>query len=236
MKIDILYDDSDIVVINKAANVLTIPDRYDQTLPNLKTYLSKKYGDIYVVHRLDKETSGVLLFAKNEIAHKHINDQFQIGRIDKRYQAICLNPVEKSGLIEEHIVQSKRNPGKYEVAKKGKLSTSEYQVIEVFKQYALISIKIFTGRTHQIRVHMKHIGAPLLVDSKYGVSDKFLLSQIKRYKRKPEQEERPLLSRSSLHASELTIVHPTSKEEVTFYAPLHKDMKAVLSQFRKNFS
>ncbi len=236
MKLPILHIDDHIIVVDKAAHMLSLPDRFDPTLPNLKHLLSKKYGDIYIVHRLDKETSGVMLFARNEAAHKHLNHQFQNGQIDKLYQAITLKPNEDSGIIDEYIAESKRNPGKYEVKSKGKLSTSEYKVLETYKNYALVSIRILTGRTHQIRVHMKHIGAPLLVDSKYGVSDQFFLSQIKKYKRKKEENERPLISRCSLHASELSIIHPAKKIPMTFYTPLHKDMRAVLNQFRKILS
>lgn len=233
MKLDIIYEDDDIIVINKPAHILSVPDRFDSNLPNLKVALRKRCGDILVVHRLDKETSGTIVYAKTEESHKHLNEQFREGQTEKRYLALCIHPTENEGTIDNNIAESQHIPGTYTVAKKGKHSISEYKVIESFKKYALIEVKILTGRTHQIRVHMKHIGAPLLTDSKYGVSDKFFLSEIKKYKRKKGVEENPLIYRTSLHAHSLTITHPTTNKSMTFTSDLPKDMRAVLNQFRK---
>lgn len=236
MKLDILYEDNDIVVLNKPALILTVPDRFDTKLPNLKSELRKRYNEIFVVHRLDKETSGTLVFAKNEESHKHLNEQFREGETKKEYLALCIHPMEKEGKIDNHIAESQHVSGTYTVAKKGKRSITEYQVVESFKKYALVKVTILTGRTHQIRVHMKHIGAPLLTDSKYGISDKFFLSEIKKYKRKKDIAENPLIYRTSLHSHKLTILHPTTNKSMSFESQLPKDLRAVLNQFRKILS
>ncbi len=235
MKIEMIYEDEHIIALNKPADVLTIPDRFDPTLPNLKDYLLSKHTEIFVVHRLDKETSGIILFAKSADAHKQLSEAFQGGEIEKYYWALTIKPYQDSGIIEENIAESEKK-GKYKVAKKGKYSLSEYQVLESYNKYALVQIRIHTGRTHQIRVHMKHNHSPLLVDSKYGAMDAFYLSQIKKYKRKKEVEERPLISRCSLHARQLILTHPVTGESLDLTAELPKDMRATINQLKKTYA
>ena len=235
MRLEIIYEDDDLIAVNKPANVLTVPDRFDQTLKNLRTILQKKYGEIFIVHRLDKETSGIMLFARNAEAHKVLNEAFSGREVDKTYLAIAQKPGLSSGTIEENIAESTKLPGRYEIKSKGKSAITKYNVIEVFKNYALLEVKILTGRTHQIRVHLKHIGAPLLVDSKYGMADAFYLSSIKRLRKRPSQE-RPLISRCSLHAYKIELIHPTTGKSVSFTAEPPKDMKATLNQMRKNLN
>lgn len=235
MRLEILYEDSDIIAVNKPASVLTVPDRFDPTQKNLRGLLRKKYNDIFVVHRLDRETSGVIVFAKNAEVHKILNEAFSDRSIDKTYLALAQKPVEPKGVIEENIAESLKAPGRYEIKSKGKPSISEYEVLETYRNFALIKVKILTGRTHQIRVHLKHIGAPLLVDSKYGLSDSFYLSSIKRLRKRPEME-RPLIHRCSLHAHTITFKHPIDGDQIHIEAPLPKDMRAVISQMKKNLS
>lgn len=229
----IIYEDNDIVVVDKKAHVLTIQDRYDATKPNLRAILTKKYGSIFVVHRLDLETSGLLIFAKNEESHAHLSAQFQERKVEKIYLALCQRPFQESGKIEAPITEHKTRKGQYIASLKGKEASTEYKVLKELNQFALVELQIHTGRTHQIRVHLKHIGAALMVDSKYGLFSEFKLSQIKKIKFRRDQEERPLLSRSALHSARLTITHPKSTERMTFEAPLHKDMKAVVFQLEK---
>jgi RluA family pseudouridine synthase len=236
MRIDIIYEDEHIIAINKPAHLLSIPDRYNSTKENLKNTLKERFGEIYVVHRLDKETSGIIVFAKTEESHKYLNEQFQEGTAKKIYLAICLHPQESEGTIDNYIAESPHARGTYIVAKKGKRALTEYKVIESFQKYALIELKIATGRTHQIRVHMKHIGAPMLTDSKYGLAPQFMLSEIKRFRKKRDVEERPLMSRTSLHSASLEINHPATGKLMRFLAPLPKDMTATISQLRKIFN
>ena len=235
MHLDIIYEDNDIVVINKPPLLLSVPDRFNSNIPNLKSILRNRYGEIWVAHRLDRETSGVLVFAKNEQSHKLLNEQFREGTTEKIYFALTIMPNETEGTIENFLAESEQKPGIYVVAKKGKKAITDYKVEESFKKYALMKLRIHTGRTHQIRVHMKYIGAPLLTDEKYGLSKEFFLSEVKKYRRDKNEEERPLLSRTSLHAYSLKLTHPVTLKEMQFEAELPKDMKAVIQQFRKIF-
>ena len=230
---ELIYDDDDIIVLNKSGHVLTIPDRFDPTRKNLKTMMDNRFGDSFVVHRLDYETSGVIIFAKTETAMKSLSEQFEKRQIEKEYRAICLGPIEDEGVIESAIQESKSKKGKYVAGKVGKSSKTSFEVIERFGQFAFIKLIPYTGRTHQIRVHLKHYGAPLLTDSKYGLNNSFYLSQIKRVRLKRNEAERPLLNRSSLHSYELGFLHPRTGQKTIFNAPLHKDMKAVLNQLEK---
>ncbi len=231
----ITYEDEDIVVINKRPHVLSIPDRFDPTLPNLRDLLAKVSEEVYVVHRLDKETSGIMIFAKNSAAHSSLSTSWEEGQVKKNYLALTLHPRESSGTITASLKENPQKKGQYITSVNGKSAHTSYEVIASWQRYALLKIAIMTGRTHQIRVHMKHIGAPLMVDKKYGISDAFYLSSLKKVKYNRDQEERPLLSRSSLHAHQLILPHPRTKKMMTFEAELQKDMKAVVYQLNKKF-
>jgi len=231
----IIYEDDEIIVLDKAARVLTLPDRFDPIKPNLRALLLKMYGDIYVVHRLDVETSGVMVFAKNEKSHAHLSEQFQNRSVNKVYQALTQYPHEDEGIVEIGIEEHRTKKGKYIASLEGKESKTSYKVIKKIHHFALVELTIHTGRTHQIRVHMKHIGAPLLTDKKYGLYEAFYLSQIKKLKFNRDKVERPLLSRSSLHSARLSFTHPTTGAKSTYEAPLHKDMKAVIFQLEKQY-
>lgn len=232
----IIYEDDDLLIVNKPAHWLSIPDRYDPTKPNLYHFLQKKYNDVFIVHRLDRETSGVICFARNEAAHKDLNQQFEARSTDKVYQVLIEGtPAEDSDVILKPIAKSMTQPGRMVIADRGKLSETHWSVSERFKNYTLLNASIKTGRTHQIRVHFQAIGYPLAVDKLYGRKEEFLLSSIKlrNFRLGKEQEERPLLSRTSLHAHQLTIQHPSTKEAVTFTADLPRDFAAVIKQLRK---
>ena len=235
-KLDILHQDEDLVIVNKPAKYLSIPDRFDKEKPNILTDLRKKFESIYTVHRLDKETSGVICFARNEQAHKDLSKQFLERSIQKIYHLIVegtVYPVE--GEITQPIGPHPAIAGKMMVTNKGKASLTVYKVVEQFKNYALVEADIKTGRTHQIRVHFESIGFPLMVDAMYGSHSAFKLSQIKHkgFRLGKGQEERPLMSRSALHAHQLSLCHPTTKESLTVNAPPPKDFRAVLKQLHK---
>ncbi len=230
---EVIHEDDTIVIINKKAHVLSIPDRFDPTKPNLSGLLRSRYGEIYVVHRLDMETSGIMVFAKTEEAHAHLSEQFESRSIIKKYLALCQHPSEPSGTIHTSITEHRTKKNMYIASLKGKEALTDYEVIKSLDRYALVSLRIHTGRTHQIRVHLKHIGAPLITDKKYGLSSEFFLSQIKRIKFQRDKEESPLISRSALHSSTLTLTHPKTLKLETYEAPLPKDIKAVVYQLEK---
>ncbi len=237
MKPTILHEDEDLIFIDKPAGLLSIPDRFNAELPSAKSFLEKKTGEkIFVVHRIDRETSGCMVFAKNEEAHRHLSLQFQEHVAGKFYVGLVHGrPAEESGTIDVALVEHPSHPGKMAVAKKGKASRTDYRVVEQWPLYALVQFRIFTGRTHQIRVHMQHLGHPLLCDPLYGDGKPFLLSSVKwKFQlTKGEEEERPLLSRVALHAYRL-VVESLKGEEISVEAAMPKDLNAVVQQLRKH--
>lgn len=235
-KIEIIYEDDDILIVNKPAKFLSIPDRFDQSKPNVLSYLRSRYEAVFTVHPLDKETSGILCFARTEEAHKHLSQQSQERSVQILYWVIVsgiVTPVE--GAIDKAISRHPVQSGKMIVSNKGKTSLTNYKVLEQFKSFALLEADIETGRTHQIRVHFESIGYPLAVDKVYGSHLDFKLSQIKfkGFRLGKDQEERPLMTRTSLHAHQINIVHPSKKETLTFIAQPPKDFRAVLKQLQK---
>jgi 23S rRNA pseudouridine1911/1915/1917 synthase len=232
--IEILFDHADFIVINKPAGMLSIPDR-TQSEPSLKDKLIEKYGTIYTVHRLDKGTSGVIVFAKNEAAHKHLSLQFEARSTKKIYQGLVMGkwPDEK-GVIEEPIGEHFSHKGEMMITAEGKAAITEYEVLENFRAYTWMQFHILTGRTHQIRIHSKHKGHPIVCDELYGDGKPVLLSGIKRQFKlsKKEEEERPILQRLGLHAYQLSFAD-TSENIHSFEAALPKDLRALLQQLKK---
>jgi 23S rRNA pseudouridine1911/1915/1917 synthase len=232
----IIKETADFVILNKPAGMLTIPDRHDNQLDSLQGLLRKHYGEIFTVHRLDKDTSGVILFAKNEVAHKYYSQLFEGRNVKKFYKGLVngqLHP--ETGSVDEAIMEHPTIKGRMVTNRKGKNALTDYQVLEAFGLYSLVQLQIHTGRTHQIRVHMKHLGHPIAVDELYGTAAPVYLSAIKKnYKLgKRVEEERPLLSRLGLHAWQLQFKDQQGEENV-IEAPLPKDIQAVVTQLRKN--
>ena len=194
-----------------------------------------KYGTIFTVHRLDKDTSGIIIFAKDEATHKFLSQLFESRNVEKYYQAIVHgSPANKKGTIDAPISEHPLHKGIMTVHRNGKLSVTGYEVIEEHSSFSLIQFQLHTGRTHQIRVHSKHIGHPVACDELYGNSKPILLSSIKRnYKlSKHDEEERPMLSRLALHSYRLKFKDAEGKE-VNLVAELPKDMRALLQQLKK---
>lgn len=234
MQLDVLFENTDFIVINKPAGLLSIPDR-TQSAPSLKDFLIARYGQIFTVHRLDRETSGVIVFAKNEATHKHLSAQFEERSTKKIYVGLVLGHVyENSGTIDEPITQHYKDDGSMMIHAKGKPAVTNYEVLENFKAFTWMQFHILTGRTHQIRVHSKHLGHPIACDTIYGDGKTILLSSIKhRFKlSKLEEEERPILNRLGLHAWQLSFTDASGHTH-HFEAPVPKDLRALLQQLRK---
>jgi 23S rRNA pseudouridine1911/1915/1917 synthase len=236
MRIETLYEDDDLVIVNKPAGLLVIPDRFNAELPSLNRLLEAKAGSkIWIVHRLDRDTSGVICFAKNEETHRYLSILFQEHEVNKFYAGLVNGIViPEQGRIESPIAEHPAVHGKMIVAKKGKMAITDYKVVEQWALYSLMQFQIHTGRTHQIRVHMQSIGHPIVCDELYGDGQPFLLSNIKRKYRLSEKDEheKPLLSRLALHAYRLDFV----KEDGTHViaeAPLPKDIAACVNQLNK---
>ncbi len=233
--IEIVFEDDDLLIVNKPPSFYSIPDRYNPNIPNLYTYLQQKYEEVYVVHRLDAETSGIICFAKNKEAHRKLSQDFEKRRVDKTYLAVIHGRlIQKEGTIDLKIKENPMRRGTMRANKSGKKAVTHYKIVEEFKNYSVVEVLLETGRMHQIRVHFQAIGHPLAVDEVYGDGDGFYLSSVKkRYHIDKFEEERPILKRLSLHAFRLTLNHPTSGEKVTFEAALPKDIAIMLKQLRK---
>ena len=233
--VDIIVEETtDWIALNKPAGLLSIPDREGKDI-SLKKLLLEKYGNIFTVHRLDRGTSGLILFAKNEDAHKYLSQLFEERQTEKIYQGMVLGTLtDKKGTIDAPIAEHPVKKGLMTVYRKGKEAITDYEVMEEFKIFSWIQFQIHTGRTHQIRVHAKHIGHPIVCDELYGDGKPILLSSLKhKFKlSKDEWEEKPLLGRLALHASSLQFFH-VNREAIKLEAPLPKDLKAVLQQLRK---
>lgn len=236
MQIETLYEDDDLIIINKPAGMLVIPDRFNADLPSLNKLLEGKLGQkVWVVHRLDRDTSGVICFAKTEDSHKYLSNLFQEHAVGKFYAGLVTGRVEpEQGRIEAPIAEHPVTKGKMVVTKKGKPSITDYRVSEQWPLYALVQFQIRTGRTHQIRVHMQSIGNPIVCDELYGDGKPFFLSSIKKkYKLSDKDEtERPLLNRLGLHAYRL-VFNKQNGQEVVAEATLPKDMLACVKQLNK---
>lgn len=231
----IIFENDDFIALNKPSGLLSIPDREGEEV-SLKGLLQEKYSQIFTVHRLDRDTSGLIVFAKNEATHKHLSQQFE-GRLTKKIYAglVIGSPAETKGSINLPLAENMVQRGVMIVNRRGKESLTDYEVMEDFRLYSWMQFQIHTGRTHQIRVHMKEIGHPIVCDAVYGDGKPVLLSSLKKKKFKLGKdvlEERPLMSRLALHAYQLTFTTiQGDKKELT--AELPKDLKATIQQLQK---
>jgi 23S rRNA pseudouridine955/2504/2580 synthase/23S rRNA pseudouridine1911/1915/1917 synthase len=230
----ILFENNDLIVLNKPAGLLSVPDRI-QSAPSLKDMLVEKYGDIFTVHRLDRETSGVITFAKSSTAHQYLSVIFQERQVEKKYFGIVWGvPAAVSGVIDLPIMEHPGKNGTMVVNRKGKPASTGYEVVENFGRYSLIQFNLFTGRTHQIRVHMKETGHPILCDPLYGDGKPFFVSSLKKnYKHSGFEEEKPILNRLALHAARLSFADMHGKNLI-MEAEMPKDLRALINQMNKN--
>lgn len=232
-KPEIIFENEYFIAVNKPTGLLSVPDRM-QSEVSLKDMLIQQYGNIYTVHRLDKGTSGVIIFAKDEATHKQLSQLFEGRDVEKYYMGLVHGqPVHQQGSIDAPLMEHPGKNGKMVTNIKGKPSLTDYEVLESFKLFSWLKFRIHTGRTHQIRVHMQHIGNSIVCDELYGTPDPILLSALKRkfHLSKKEESEKPLLSRLALHSSSLKF--DLNGNQYAFEAELPKDVKAVLQQLRK---
>ena len=233
MRPDIIFENDQFVAVNKPSGLLSIPDRLGQEL-SLKDLLKSKYGDIYTVHRLDKDTSGIIVFAKDEETHKQLSQLFEGREVEKFYLGLVHGKLmNESGSVDAAIMEHPGKTGKMVTHVKGKPSLTDYTIVESFRIYSWLQFQIHTGRTHQIRIHMQHIGHPIVCDELYGDPAPILLSALKKKFKlsKDAEEERPLMSRLALHSHRLTFT--LNEEKFQLEAELPKDLRAMLQQLRK---
>jgi 23S rRNA pseudouridine1911/1915/1917 synthase len=247
-ELPVLHEDDVLLAIAKPSGFLTSPDRYDKQRPNLMSLLhrgireqsawARERGLSYLanVHRLDADTSGVLLLAKSKEALNALAGQFVQRQTKKAYLALVQgvpSPAEQN--IEKRIAPHPTREGLFVARnREGKEALTRIRVQESLGRYALVQAEPVTGRTHQIRVHLKSIGHSIVGDSLYGTPGGIFLSDIKRgYKRSKAHEERPLLGRLALHAERLTIQHPATRQPLEIVAPLPHDFAVALRYLRK---
>ena len=233
-----IYSDDDIVVLNKRSGLLIAADRYDADAPRLDVEAAKEFGRLFAVHRIDKDTSGIIIYAKNEEAHKLLSAQFEKRLVEKTYHCLVHGkpmwdtlhvdlPLLPDGDMRHRTVVNKRF---------GKPSVTDFRLIGSCGGYSWIEAKPKTGRTHQIRVHLAENGFSIVCDPLYSGNQKPLrLSELKRNWHGDEDSEKPLLSRLALHAYKISFTHPKTGECLTLYAPYPKDMEATRKQLAKIF-
>ncbi len=239
LDLEILHEDARLIAINKEAGFSTTPG-YGQEKPSLLEgvwyHLREAEIKPRIVNRLDKETSGVLLFAKDDQAHSFLATQFEKRMVEKLYLALVAGAMEDDhGEISLPLAPHPRKPSQMLVNKKdGKQALTRWTVVERFDGYTLLAVRPATGRTHQIRVHMSACGHPLAIDPVYGSKQPLFLSALKPgYRPHAGREERPLIGRLTLHAAELTFRHPDNGQVMTIEAPLPKDLRGILRALRR---
>lgn len=232
---DIIHEDDDVILISKHAGVLTIPDRYNKKLPSIYRLLIEKYGNIFTVHRLDRDTSGIMVFGKTPEAHRHLNLQFDKQEVGKFYHLVLAGVVSKDEInIDIPIAADPSKPGMSYPSARGKESLTKLKVLKRFRGSTLVECELVTGRHHQLRVHCATIGHPLLVDPEYAGTYEFLLSSVKRrFKLGKRQEEKPIISRLTMHSQRISFDHPSGLGSVSYEADYPKDFSALLQALGK---
>ena len=224
--IDVLYEDKDIIVVNKPKGMVVHPanGNLEGTLVNAlmalcKDSLSGIGGEVRpgIVHRLDKDTSGVLVIAKNDKAHLHLSEQIKDRKVKKTYLALVRGVVaDNEATIDMPIARSKKDRKKMSVDKEGKNAITHFEVLQRFQEYTYLKVIIETGRTHQIRVHLSHIGYPIVGDAVYS------------------NGKNPFgVTGQMLHAYQLEFIHPITKEPMKITAPLPKYFETVMNELKK---
>lgn len=233
MRPDIILEHEDFIAVNKPSGLLSIPDRMGKDV-SLKDILIERYGQILTVHRLDKDTSGLIVFARNEATHKALSVAFEGREVEKYYLGMVYGqPMNSEGSIEAAIAEHPGKNGRMITHVKGKASHTDYKVLESFRQFSWLQFQIHTGRTHQIRVHMQHIGHSIVCDELYGNPAPILLSSLKKKFKlsKHAEEERPIMNRLALHAHQIRFTLNGESFDLTAEPP--KDLRAFLQQLRK---
>jgi len=222
--IPVLFEDDALLVIDKPAGVLSLPDGYDRNLPHLATLLAPRYGRLWLVHRLDRDTSGILVLARSAEAHHDLNDQFRERRVEKLYQALVIPtptwekiraefPLRKDGDRQHRTVVDPQ---------RGKPARTDFEVLERFPQAALLAARPYTGYTHQIRAHLRGLGCSILGDELYRLPDSPTFPP-------------PLIPRMALHAFQLTLTHPLTGKPLFINSPLPLDLLSAITLLRDTF-
>jgi 23S rRNA pseudouridine1911/1915/1917 synthase len=232
---EILFEDEYLMAINKPPGMLVIPDRFNKLEKSIIDILKEKNENVFVLHRLDRDTSGALLFAKTEAVHRELSMQFESHKVGKKYIVLVSGVIKNNeGIIDLPLAKKSKNENIMIVDRKnGKESITHYKVIKRFERHTLVEAFPKTGRTHQIRIHFKSINYPLAIDKLYSRNEKIFLSDIKTKFKRSESGEKPLMERLTLHSNMLEFTHPVSFNKISVQAPLWKDFKILLKNLEK---
>ena len=224
IKLDVVYEDDDLIVINKPIDLVVHPaaGHKDLTLVNALLYHFDKLSSVNgnyrpgIVHRIDKDTTGLLVVAKNDIAHNNLASQIKDKDANRLYYALVEGEIDDAHfIIEAPIGRSNKNRKKMAVVSDGKDAKTEFKIVKRFSGYTLLQAKLYTGRTHQIRVHLAYINHPIVGDQLYGKKNKFNIKH------------------QMLHAYQLELIHPTTGKKVVFNAELPDDFKDLIKQIER---
>ena len=231
--LNVVYEDEDIIVINKQFGLVTHPGagNWTGTLANALLYYDStlsRLDRVGIVHRLDKNTSGLMVVARNEKSQKYLVEQLQNHSVDREYSAIVYGHMIAGGTVDEPIGRDSRDRVKQAVSQSGKEALTHYRAIDRFKSHTHVKAILETGRTHQIRVHLSYVGHSLIGDPMYG-------GRVRFPKKASEELKKALLNfkRQALHSKKLTLKHPISGEVMSWKAPLPDDMQELLSVLKE---
>ena len=231
--LNVVYEDEDIIVINKQFGIVTHPGagNWSGTLANALLYYDPALSTLDragIVHRLDKNTSGLMVIARNEKSQKLLVEQLQSHSVDREYSAIVYGHMIAGGTVDEPIGRDSKDRVKQAVSMSGKDAITHYRAIDRFKSHTHVKAILETGRTHQIRVHLSHVGHSLIGDPMYG-------GRVRFPKKASEELKGALLNfkRQALHSKKLSLTHPISGEIMSWKAALPKDMKDLLEVLKK---
>ena len=231
--LNIVFEDEDIIVINKQFGIVTHPGagNWTGTLANALLYYDSSLSKLDragIVHRLDKNTSGLMVIARNEKSQKYLVEQLQSHLVDREYSAIVYGHMIAGGTVDEPIGRDPKDRVKQAVSMSGKDATTHYRAIDRFKSHTHVKAILETGRTHQIRVHLSYVGHSLIGDPMYG-------GRVRFPKKASEELKEALLNfkRQALHSKKLTLTHPISGESMSWKAPLPDDMLELLEVLKK---
>lgn len=230
----IVYLDDDLVVVDKPPHVLSAPGRgANPTVAELLRRDPRLANEraLRIVHRLDRDASGVLVYARTLRAQRGLVAQFAARRVEKVYLAMVCGYVEQDGAVELRLVFDKRRNRVATSAVRGRTALTRYRVVQRLAGHTLLECRPLTGRTHQIRAHLAAIGHPLSVDPLYGGGQSVMLSDYKpEYRASARRPERPLIGRLTLHALRVTLTHPIRPDLMTWEVPPPKDLRATVTQ------
>ena len=231
--LNIFYEDEDIIIVNKQFGLVTHPGagNWNGTLANALLYYDPSLSTldrVGIVHRLDKNTSGLMVIARNEKSQKYLVEQLQNHSVSREYSALVYGHMIAGGTIDEPIGRDPKDRVKQAVLMSGKDAVTHYRAIERFKSHTHVKAILETGRTHQIRVHLSHVGHSLIGDPIYG-------GRVRFPKKASDELKQALLNfkRQALHSKKLTLNHPISGELMSWNAPLPDDMQELLKVLKK---